>query len=196
LSIPLSLHEALRVAVDGFPRCVDVGRFQQRLFLLMAGMGFDGAIVNSVNSDTLNRLKALAYFFQGLRLLPAYPAHEFHIYRGSQSMREKAWLAVIANASSYTYHAALFPGTKIDDGRLNVFLFTHCGRRERARQAVALLLRRPLPASIQQFSGDSVEIEIVPPAAVQVDGDAAGMISAAHVEIIPRCLQIMAGKAS
>jgi len=67
--IPLAIDEAIGVAARGRLRRIDLGIADGRPFALMAGMGFDAAVVHSVASDVKNLVGPFAYVARGLSLL-------------------------------------------------------------------------------------------------------------------------------
>ena len=70
LGIPLGLDESLDVAVNGDDRRIDLGRVGDQPFAVMAGMGFDAAMM----ADTTEGMKRLAGLAGLRRQCPAAPA--------------------------------------------------------------------------------------------------------------------------
>jgi diacylglycerol kinase (ATP) len=66
--IPLDIAGARDVLIHGTLRRIDLGRAQDRYFLLMAGIGFGGTVTYSVKKDKLKRLGPLGYVLTGVRL--------------------------------------------------------------------------------------------------------------------------------
>ena len=66
---------ATRIALSGSNRAVDVGRVtidgcaEEQVFLVMAGVGFDAAIMAGAPHELKSRLGPLAYFVSGIRAL-------------------------------------------------------------------------------------------------------------------------------
>jgi YegS/Rv2252/BmrU family lipid kinase len=199
LGIPRSLPAAARIAALGVPRSIDLGRLQGspldsaqgRPFALMAGIGFDGAVVQRVRSRVKRRLGALAYVFSGLRLLLSFPSRRFTITCDGEKRQIKAWQVVIANAPSYTYHWSLAPHAKIDDGRLEVCILPHESALHRIKQVTAILLGKPHHAPVTYLSGRQIEIRAEPSAPLQMDGDPAPHVESAQIEILPQALTVM-----
>ena len=78
LDIPLYLRSAIDVALNGQDRAidlVDVGGdgIEDTHFMVMAGMGFDAAIMEGVNEDIKTRVGWVAYVVSGLKSL-MFPA--------------------------------------------------------------------------------------------------------------------------
>ena len=68
LSVPIDLHGALDVAINGTPRPIDVGLINGEAFAVMAGTGFDALMIRDAD-DAKDRLGKLAYIRAGARHL-------------------------------------------------------------------------------------------------------------------------------
>ncbi|MEO5652219.1 MAG: phosphatase PAP2 family protein, partial [Marmoricola sp.] len=78
LNIPLYLRSAVDVGLNGQDRAIDMVEvsgdgMEDATFLVMAGMGFDAAIMEGVNEDIKARLGWLAYVLSGLKSM-MFPA--------------------------------------------------------------------------------------------------------------------------
>jgi diacylglycerol kinase (ATP) len=56
IGIPLDVKGACDILVDGRTRSIDLGRVNEHSFLLMAGIGLDGALTQKVEQHPLKRL--------------------------------------------------------------------------------------------------------------------------------------------
>jgi Diacylglycerol kinase catalytic domain len=78
--------QATRIALSGSNRAIDVGRLiiddrtEEQVFLVMAGMSFDAAIMAGASHELKARLGSLAYFVSGARAEGS--AHPDHPCRG------------------------------------------------------------------------------------------------------------------
>ena len=78
LDIPLYIRAAIDVALTGQDRAIDLVEvsgdgFEDTHFMVMAGMGFDAAIMEGVNEDIKKRVGWLAYVLSALKSL-MFPA--------------------------------------------------------------------------------------------------------------------------
>ena len=78
LDIPLYLRSAVDVALNGQDRAIDMvevsgDKMEDATFLVMAGMGFDAAIMEGVNEDIKAKVGWLAYVWSALKSL-MFPA--------------------------------------------------------------------------------------------------------------------------
>ena len=83
LDVPLYLRSAIDVALNGQDRAIDLVRvggdgIEDTHFMVMAGMGFDAAIMEGVNEEIKKKIGWIAYVVSGLRSL-MFPAIKVEI---------------------------------------------------------------------------------------------------------------------
>jgi len=191
LHIPQGIESAIRVAVGGEPRRIDVGVVNGRPFVQMAGVGFDGAAVHTVvPTENKNMLSPLV-LARGLRLLSTYRPSRFRITTESSTLSAKAWLILVANASRYTYRLCASPGADIADGWLDLWVFAARSARQTVGQVLALLrgTHGGYPG-VHHLRARSAQIASHPPVWLHLDGDAGGRTPAA-VSVLPRALTVI-----
>jgi YegS/Rv2252/BmrU family lipid kinase len=127
LSIPLYLRAAVDVAVNGQDRAIDLVRvsgdkMEDATFVVMAGMGFDAAIMEGVNEDFKKHVGWLAYAWSALKTL-MFPAMRVEVsVDGAPFTRHRARTVVIGNVGNLQAGMPLIPDAAIDDGQLDVVL--------------------------------------------------------------------------
>lgn len=191
LRIPLDIPSAARVAAQGRLRRIDLGLLNDRPFVLMAGLGFDGAAVASIRTAVKARLGALEYIGSGLRLLLRHPAFTLDIECDGVRTRAYSWQVLVTNSMNYTYGWTFAPHASIDDGRLDVCIMPDLGRCARLRQVLAVLRGRPAAAGVTHLSGREIVMTADEPLPLQMDGDPAPAVSIARFEILPQALTVV-----
>lgn len=127
LGIPLYLRSAVDVAINGQDRAIDLVRVSgdnmaDDTFLVMAGMGFDAAIMAGVNENIKKRVGWLAYVLSGLKAL-MYPAVRLEIsIDDGPFTKHRARTVVIGNVGNLQGGMPLMPDARIDDGQIDVVL--------------------------------------------------------------------------
>lgn len=100
LGIPNNIEKALNIALNGRVFRIHLGRVKnkqkERLFLLMAGVGFDGQAVSGVNQKS--RFKKLAYIVSGIKTFFRYNPEKILLIN---SKNVECYSAVVAKASCY-----------------------------------------------------------------------------------------------
>ena len=127
LGIPLYLRAAIDVALNGQDRAIDMvavggDGIEDTHFMVMAGMGFDAAIMEGVNEDIKKRVGWFAYVLSGLKSL-MFPAVRIEIsVDGGEFTRHRARTVVVGNVGFLQAGMPLLPDAAIDDGLLDVVI--------------------------------------------------------------------------
>lgn len=177
LSIPLYLRAAVDVGLNGQDRAIDMVRvsgdeMEDATFLVMAGMGFDAAIMEGVNESFKKKVGWLAYVWSGLKAL-MFPAIRVEVsVDGGEFTRHRARTIVIGNVGSLQAGMPLIPGAVIDDGQLDVVLLYP----RRFLSWIPVVLRvltknTRTDESITRMTGREVVVRTPAPAPRQLDGD-------------------------
>ena len=182
LGIPLEIDAAVEVAVSGTPTHMDLGSIGGRAFALVAGAGFDAAVMASATREMKERWGFGAYVIAAVKEALAATPVDFRVTADGQQFQVRAVSVMIANMGE------LFAG-------FLPFSFPLGPRSERSWQDGLLEVVVLAPHNLQEFGtvlwraarghfgGDerlihfrarSVTIEADPPIAVQIDGDPAG----------------------
>jgi diacylglycerol kinase (ATP) len=200
LGLPFALSQAAQVAAQGATRKIDLGRFswqssqgsEARYFVLMAGFGFDGDVVNSARRDVKIWIGAFEYILQGLRLFFQVPLkHHLTINTGDSKIEACCWQMIVANTPNYSYQRNFTPHARMDDGLLEVCILPERGRLARTRQLLAILAGLPQAAGIQYLASAKISLHSDNPVAVQLDGDPMGLITQAQVDVLPQMIEVM-----
>jgi YegS/Rv2252/BmrU family lipid kinase len=190
LDIPLYLRSAVDVGLNGQDRAIDMVEvagdgMEDATFLVMAGMGFDAAIMEGVNEDVKARVGWLAYVWSGLKSL-MFPAVRVEVsVDGEPFTRHRARTIVIGNVGFLQAGMPLLPDAAIDDGRLDVVLLYP----RRFLSWVPLALRvlsksKRTDETITRMTGVEVVIRTSTEAPRQLDGD----LIAPGKELRARCV--------
>ena len=128
LGIPLYVRSAVDVALNGQDRAIDLVRVggdgieADTHFMVMAGMGFDAAIMEGVNEDFKKKIGWIAYVLSALKSL-MFPAVRIDIsVDGGEFTRHRARTVVVGNVGFLQAGMPLLPDAAIDDGVLDVVI--------------------------------------------------------------------------
>ena len=179
LDLPLYLNAAIEVALNGQDRAVDLvkidgdGLGEREHFLVMAGMGFDAAIMGGVNESVKAKVGWLAYFVSGVRNI-MFPAVRLEVsVDGAPATRHWARTVVVGNVGFLQAGLPLLPDATIDDGRLDVVIINPARFLHWFRVLARVLSRgKKLDDTVNRMTGRSVTIRAHGETPRQVDGDA------------------------
>ncbi|MEX5262185.1 diacylglycerol kinase family protein [Kocuria sp. CPCC 205263] len=187
LGVPLGdVAAAVRVACRGVDRRLDVGRLELDRtgqgtdweafpFLIMAGAGFDAAMMTGAGEQLKQRLGAAAYIVAGMRALRRPMTRSTIWHDGQEVSSPASHGVVVGNCGTLTMDLSLMPDADPGDGLLDgVALLPH-SRWDwiRLAWAVATSNHRPHPL-MPRFRGHTLEFHSQSPQPVQVDGDVVG----------------------
>lgn len=178
LGIARRLDVAAMQLIGAARRRVDVGHLringaQGRHFLLMAGLGFDGAVMARVSKPLKNRVGPLAVGLAALRALPSFAAVPLHVELDGVAWDGRVTQLVVGNTRRYGGFTALTPDAYVDDGQLDVCLISAAGPINTGRQAAALLLgHHPSAATAQVYRATHIVVRAPAPLPMQIDGGA------------------------
>lgn len=180
LDIPLFMRAAVDVALTGQDRAIDLvdvsgDGFEDTHFMVMAGMGFDAAIMEGVNEDIKKRVGWLAYVLSALRSL-MFPARRIDIsVDGGEFTRHRARTVVVGNVGYLQAGMPLLPDAAIDDGQLDVVVLHPKSFFSWIPLAVRVLAKRKgTDETINRMTGRTVALRAAADTPRQLDGDSIG----------------------
>jgi diacylglycerol kinase family enzyme/membrane-associated phospholipid phosphatase len=197
LGIPLYLQAAIDVALNGQDRAIDLvavegdGLGPDEHFMVMAGMGFDAAIMEGANDEIKARIGWLAYFVAGFKHL-RYPAMRVEISMDDGPFtRHRARTVVIGNVGSLQAGIPLLPDALIDDGLIDVVVIAP----RRLFGWVGLALRifsrgKRVDERLDRYTGKSVVLTTPNATPRQLDGDTVGSGKELRASIEPGLLLV------
>lgn len=189
--IPTDCGAAARALLRGVVREVDLGRAGDRYFLLMAGLGLDGAVARNLSIRMKTSLGRTAYLLAGMRTLPAFEGSRVNfIIDGERLERDAVWI-VIGNTRLYGGLLTVTPDAKVDDGLLDLCIFSGRGFLSCTGCLAALLGGRHLRLkSVEYRKCQEVRVESAVPLPIQADGDFIGF-SPRTFQVASKALHVM-----
>ncbi|WP_291364697.1 diacylglycerol/lipid kinase family protein [Acetobacter sp. UBA5411] len=144
------------------------------MFLQMAGVGFDGAVVHGVTPHTKRRFGKLAYVFQTYRQLLAYRFPDFALLVDGVPFSCKGVL--VSKGRFYGGKFRLLSLSRQHETGFSVLLMNGNGPLTALRTAAALLFGRVEHLScIRCLQASEISVNASPSIPIQSDGDARGM---------------------
>lgn len=162
----------------------------ERFFLVMAGIGLDATIVQSVDLKLKKRLGTGAYLAAGLEFLARLPLTPFSITFNGQ--RHVSTFAVISNAANYAAMFSLTPDARLTDDRFKVCLFNSQSRLAYLGYALLSTTGRHIHTSgVTYEAAQSISANSNDAALVQMDGEVVGSLPM-RFESVPHALHVVA----
>ena len=191
LGIPQDIEQAVSIGLNGDRRPLDVGRFNGERFAVMAGAGFDAAMIDDADGSLKDRLGRMAYVWTGSQSLRAKP------FKAKIEVDGAPWYAGGASCILFGNVGRLFGGMEVfrdarpDDGRLELGVVNADGitdwMRTIARTAAGHPERSPL---VQATSAEKVKVKLNRKVLYEVDGGGREKVKAFTVKVQPAAITI------
>jgi diacylglycerol kinase (ATP) len=163
--------DALRRIIRGATRPIPIGELlcpaEKKRFLLMAGVGVDGAVVQGVRLTEKRRLGKGAYLLSALRVLSAWDTENLEVKASGRTV--VCHSVIVCNAAKYGGNFILSPQGDLFTPGFQVICISG-GRRTYFKLFLLLALGKA-GASRSVTIFPATEIEVSGGKAVQLDGD-------------------------
>jgi YegS/Rv2252/BmrU family lipid kinase len=114
--------QAIRDAIAAEPRLIDLGEIGDRLFVNVAGVGFDAHVAARFNEGGPRRRGFLTYAGISAQALWRYAPTVYAIETESGRLQTRAMLIAVANSAEFGNGACIAPGARVDDGLLDLVI--------------------------------------------------------------------------
>ena len=128
LGIPQDIEKAVAIGLRGGRRQIDVGTFNGERFAVMAGAGFDAAMIRDAGDSGLkDRFGRAAYVWTGAKNLRLKPFGAKIEVDGAEWFKGKATCILLGNVGKLFGGLEAFEDARADDGKLEVGVVTADG---------------------------------------------------------------------
>jgi YegS/Rv2252/BmrU family lipid kinase len=173
--IPLDNVGAREVLLRGQIRRIDLGRLNERYFLLMAGIGVDGEITHAIEHKPLKRFGLLSYVLVATWLSFGYPGFQVIMRVGKRTIRTRAVEIIIGNTQLYGGAVKFTWRAKCDDGLLDICVVRTQNVFGRIAISLDFLLHKPERRHWVRYEKcNVVRLHTNEPIAIQLDGEPVG----------------------
>ena len=190
LGIPRQFDAAWAVIEAGTVRTIDLGcaeaQGQRRLFVQLAGVGFDAQAVRAANWELKKKFGPLSYLWAGAQVL-WQPRRVVEVVPGGRGS-----IVLIGNGRLYGGKLALFPEARMDDGKLDVCVFERWSGLAVTRYVLGVLQgsHTRLP-DVKYFQAEQFECRAATaPVPYELDGEDAGE-APVRFSVLPRALRVI-----
>ena len=171
LGIPQDIEQAVRIGLYGARRKLDVGRFNGERFAVMAGAGFDAAMIRQADGSLKDRFGRAAYVWTGSQNLRVKP------FKAKIEVDGAPWYTGAASCILFGNVGRLFGGVEVfhdarpDDGRLELGVVNADGdtdwMRAIGRTALGQTERSPL---VQATTAKRIKVKLNRKVIYEIDG--------------------------
>ena len=190
LGIERDIGQAVEVALHGDRRRLDVGRFDGERFAVMAGAGFDAAMIKA-SDDLKDRLGRAAYVVGGASKLDSPPFEAKIKIDGTTWYEGPASCILVGNVGELFGGIEVFADARPDDGLLDVGVLTSEGPvqlvRAAARTAVGSAEKSPF---VRVTQARKVRVKLDRKVRYELDGGDRKKVKAFKVDIEPGAITV------
>lgn len=191
LGMSVKPEVALAAALRGAPHPIDAGELGGRLFVNVAGIGFDAHVAARFNAPDNPRRGLAGYAALVAREALRYVPARYTITTPDACRSLGAWLVVLANGTEFGNRIRIAPRARVDDGALDLVVVE-----QRSRLATLWGMRRIVTGTVEraaQWSStlvQQVRIESETPMMFHVDGEPVRGGTTLDARIHPGALKI------
>jgi diacylglycerol kinase (ATP) len=197
--IPRRLEDAVRVALGGHTREIDLGRASYRawdgsdresLFANIASAGMSGAIAKRANETSKALGGKVSYLWATLTVFSRWRNDNVRVRVDGEERSGRMHDVVVANGRYFGGGMEICPEAKPDDGLFDVLLIGDLTKRDLLVTLPKTYRGSHLPhPKAEVLRGSVVEVETPAPLPVELDGEQPGT-TRARFEVVPRALRL------
>jgi diacylglycerol kinase (ATP) len=192
LGIPENIGKAVAIGLHGERRLIDLGRFKGERFAVMAGVGFDAAMIRDAGGGGFKeRFGRAAYVWAASGNLRAKPFHATIKVDGAAWFKGDASCILLGNVSRIVGGVPAFPDARPDDGVLDLGVVTAEGMLEWGRMFARVALHESSASRfVQTTRARSVKVKLKRKVLYELDGGARRKVKSFTVRVEPDAVEV------
>jgi diacylglycerol kinase (ATP) len=191
LGIPKDIAEAVGIGINGARQAIDVGRIKGERFAVMAGAGFDAAMIRDADGGLKDRFGRVAYVWTGSKHLRAKPFKAKIRVDGSAWYDGAATCILLGNVGELFGGVEAFEDARPDDGMLELGVVSADGlvqwARTIARTAVGTASKSPF---VQVTRIHEIEVGLDRKVRYELDGGDRKKVRSFKVKVEPAAVTV------
>ena len=190
LKIPVNYRKAIELINKHRVIKIDTGSINDKLFISIAGIGFDGFVAQKFAQNS--RRGFLTYARIVAEEYPTYKPKTYKININGKIINTKALFIGFANSDQFGYGTSIAPHAKIDDGLLDVIIMQKPSVIEIPILASLLYWRKiDLWKNIEIIKASELTVEMEKERWVNVDGEPMQLGEKLNIKVNPQSLNIV-----
>ena len=209
LGIPTDIEASIDFIAKGnyTTRLIDMGRVNDRLFLLRIGIGLEADMMKSADQEIKNRFGMLAYAFSAINEMRNLTPTIYRIWVDGELHESEGISCMIANSGNVAI-GGLTLSRKIDisDGALDVVVFRSANLASMITVSAAVVSPNAEATDspqLEHYQGREIVVQADPPQTISIDGEViepvtltATILPGAVNVVVPAPLGVAPGKAN
>ncbi len=202
--IPTKLEDAVRVAVEGETRSIDLGRVAYRAwsglhgeswFANIASAGMSGAIAKRTNERTSRLGGTASYLWATLAVFARWRASEVRVSVDDEIRGGRMHDVIVANGRYFGGGMMICPEASPDDGLFDVLLLGDITKADLVRTMPKIYRGTHLPhPKAELLRGAVVSVDADEPLPIELDGEQPGT-TPVRFDVVPKALKLRGPRA-
>lgn len=189
LKIPLNIEKALETIKLMKPKKIDLGKANGRYFTLMLGAGLDALAVHRANLRLKRWLGKWVYLIAGVTAYKDLARSEIVVYENGKEVA-RGFHIIVANSPYYGGSHKIVPDASLEDGLLDVCVFTRSGTYHDLRYVVGVVISRHYTfPDVYIFKTKKIRLE-GNDVLYHLDSEPIGKLPI-EVEVVPKCIDFL-----
>jgi len=156
-------------------RLIDMGKVNDRLFLLRVGIGLEADMMKSADREVKNRYGMLAYAFSALNEMRNLTPTQYRVRVDGELHEAEGVSCMIANSGNVAIGGlTLSQEIDISDGLLDVVIFRRADLAALLRVTAAIVSPNAEATDspqLEHYQGREIVVESNPPQTISIDGE-------------------------
>ncbi|HET9908429.1 MAG TPA: hypothetical protein VFQ23_17400, partial [Anaerolineales bacterium] len=175
-------------------RLIDMGRVNDRLFLLRIGIGLEADMMKSASQEVKNRFGMLAYAFSALDEMRSLTPTSYRVRVDGELHEVEGISCMIANSGNMAI-GGLTLSKKIDvsDGLLDVVVFRSADLAAMVTITAAVMSENAEATDnpqLEHYQGREIVVEANPPQTISIDGEVIEPVTLT-ASILPQAVHVI-----
>ena len=171
LDVPMTVPEAVAVALHGDRQALDTGVCNGEHFAVMAGAGFDALMIKDADRGLKDRIGRAAYLWTGLKNISAAQVQGKVKVDGNLFYKGQLSCVLVGNVSKVFAGIEAFDGASPEDGLLEVGVVSASTPVEWTRAVTRVVVDRAEKSPfIDVTSGRKIRVTLKKKLAYEIDG--------------------------
>lgn len=190
LKIPRQISQAIEIINKGRVIRMDTGLLNTKLFVSIAGIGFDGLVARKFAER--KRRGFLSYLRIVTEEYPRYRPRKYTLQFNGNVIKTKALFITFANSDQFGYNTSIAPGAQVDDGLLDITIMQKPLMIELPFLASLLYWRKiDMSKHIEIYKTSELILKTRRKRWVNIDGEPVKMKKKIHIKVNPQTLNVI-----
>ena len=192
LALPKDMIRAAKIIVDGKKFAIDVGQFNDNVFVYIAAFGLFTEVTYSTDQQIKNLIGHSAYIFEGAKSLLKVHSHKMRVSWDDQVAEGEFIYGMITNSTSVGgFKGITGKEVLLDDGEFEVTLIKVPRNVVELNMILIALINRNIVTELMySFRASRIVFESEEEVAWTLDGEAGGAHKMVEINNLPKAIDI------